>query len=83
MKTFLKYVIRLVLLNCHAKFRADTISCSLEKEVCSCYFSSFSGYSRTKNVTSAVAYGWPYLRLSRGTSYKVTVLVLFARHRFG
>ena len=77
MNTVLKYVIGLDLLNCHAKFPGDTISRSRENDVWSCYFWKFSGYSRTKIVTSAVAYGRPNVTLSRGTSCRVTVLVLF------
>ena len=38
MNTVLKYVIRLDLLNCHAKFRGDTISRSRENGVWICYF---------------------------------------------
>ena len=38
MNTIFKYVIGLDLLNCHAKFRGDTISRSWENDVWSCYF---------------------------------------------
>ena len=42
-------------------------------------FRNFPGYSRTKIVTSAVAYGRPDVTLRSGTSCRVTVLVLFVR----
>ena len=41
MNTVLKYVIGLDLLNCHAKFRGDTISRSRKNDVWSCFFGSF------------------------------------------
>ena len=45
----LKYVIGLDLLNCHAKFRGDTISRSRENDVWSCYFvCSFPDISELK-----------------------------------
>ena len=83
MNTVLKYIIGLDLLNCHAKFRGDTISCFRENDVWSCYFWYFSGYSRTKIVTSTVAYGRPDVTLSRGTSCRGTVLVLFVNVKPG
>ena len=41
MNTVLRYVIGLDLLNCHAKFRRDTISHSWENDIWSCYFDNF------------------------------------------
>ena len=55
MNLVLKYVIGLDFLYCHAKFRGDTISCSRENDIWSCYFWLFSGYSRTKIVTSVLS----------------------------
>ena len=88
MNTVLKYVIGLDLLNCHAKFCGNTISCPPENDVWSCYFWWFSGYSRTEIVTSTVAHGQPGVTLSC-MSCRVTVLALFvsvkpeARRSFG
>ena len=48
MNTFLKYVIGLDLLNCHAKCLGDTISRCRKNEVWSCYFGSFPDISERK-----------------------------------
>ena len=44
-------------------------------------FGNFFRYSRTKIVTSAVAYGWPDVTLWGCTSCRVTVLILFGKRK--
>ena len=86
MNTVLEYVIGCDLLNCHAKFRGDTISRFLKTKMT---FEVTIFVVFRKIVTSAVTYGRPDVTLSGGTACRVTVLVLFvsvkseARRSFG
>ena len=63
MNTGLKYVIGLVLLNCHANFSAIR-SAVLEKITFDvAIFGNFPGYSRTEIVTSVPGYERPDVTL--------------------
>ena len=76
MKTILKYVIELDLLNCHAKFRGDTIS-RFRKITFEFAFLVIFEIFPNKNCPFRLRIWPPDVTLNKGTSCRFTVLIIF------